>query len=141
MNHHMKKIFVSTGITVSILILPFVTLAAVTTTNNPASSGTTQCPADAVCNPLQATSITTLLNDAVDVLIPVGAVIAVLAFIFVGFKFIFAQGKPEEITKAWKAFLWIAVGTAILIGAKVIIAVITGTLDSTGLVQKGLLGN
>ncbi len=132
----MKKII--TAFYVSALVLnalatcaPF---AASAQTSVPCSSGSA-----AICNPLQATSITTLLTSAVNIAIPIGAVIAVIMYVYVGFKFIFAQGKPEEINKAWSWFIWVSVGTAILIGAKVIVSVIESTLTSAGVVQTGLL--
>ena len=101
---------------------------------------TTQCTSGSgICNPLTATDVTTLLTDLINIAIPIGAVIAVIMYIYVGFKFILAQGKPEEIKKAWDWFLWLSVGTAILIGAKVIVTVIESTLTSAGVVQQGLL--
>ena len=59
---------------------------------------------NAICNPLNSSDITTLLTDLVNIAIPIGAVIAVIMFVYVGFKFIFAQGKSEAIKDAWKWF-------------------------------------
>lgn len=118
-----------------IAIIPAAVFAQTPTSPTPCTSTSAT-----ICNPLQATSVTTILTDVVNIAIPIGAVIAVLMLVFVGFKFIFAQGKPEEINKTWKWFLWVVIGTAILLGAKVIISVITSTLTSAGAVQPGLLG-
>lgn len=105
------------------------------------NTGSTPCSANSatICNPLHATSVTTVLTDVVNIAIPIGAVIAVIMFVYVGFKFIFAQGKPEKITDAWKWFAYVAIGTAILLGAKVIITIMESTLTSAGVVQPGLL--
>jgi hypothetical protein len=94
---------------------------------------------NAVCNPLNSSDITTLLTNLVNIAIPIGAVIAVIMFVYVGFKFIFAQGKPEKIKEAWSWFAWVAIGTAILLGAKVIVTIMESTLTSAGVVQPGLL--
>ena len=94
---------------------------------------------NAICNPLNATSVTAVLTDVVNIAIPIGAIIAVIMFVYVGFKFIFAQGKPDKITDAWKWFAYVAIGTAILLGAKVIITIMESTLTSAGVVQPGLL--
>jgi type IV secretory pathway VirB2 component (pilin) len=94
---------------------------------------------NAICNPLNSSDITALLTNLVNIAIPIGAIIAVIMFIYVGFKFIFAQGKPEAIKDAWKWFGYVAIGTAILIGAKVIVSIMESTLTSAGLVKQGLL--
>ena len=103
--------------------------------------GNTPCSSNsnAICNPLKATSVTAVLTDVVNIAIPIGAVIAVIMFVYVGFKFIFAQGKPEKINDAWKWFAYVAIGTAILLGAKVIITIMESTLTSAGVVQPGIL--
>jgi len=92
-----------------------------------------------ICNPLQSSSVTTLLTSIINLAIYVGAIIAVIMYVYVGFKFIFAQGKPEKISEAWSWFIWVSVGAAILIGAKAIVTVIESSLTSAGLVQQGVL--
>lgn len=64
------------------------------------------------------------------ILLPIGSVIAVIAFIYSGFLFVMAQGKPAEIETAKKALLYTAIGTALLLGASVLANVITGTINS-----------
>ena len=125
----MKKIIIALYIG-TLVLTASVALAA----NVPCSSNS-----NAICNPLKATSVTAVLTDVVNIAIPIGAVIAVIMFVYVGFKFIFAQGKPEKITDAWKWFAYVAIGTAILLGAKVIITIMESTLTSAGVVQPGIL--
>lgn len=64
-----------------------------------------------------------------DIVFPIGGVIAVLAFIWSGFLFVKAQGNDAKLTEAKKALLYTAIGTAILLGAWVIMEVITGTIN------------
>jgi hypothetical protein len=105
------------------------------------NNGPTNCSTNpaVICNPLAASNVTNLLNGIVAIATPVGAIIAVLAFIWVGFKFIQAQGNPEKITEARNALMYVAIGTAILLGAKIITTVITNSLTSAGVVKQGLL--
>jgi len=67
----------------------------------------------------------TIIND---ILLPIGAVLAVLAFIFVGFKYVMAQGKPAELEKAHKALLYTAIGTGVLLGSWMLATVVCKTI-------------
>lgn len=90
-------------------------------------------------NPLKVNSIEAVILLAVDIMIYVGVSFAILALIFVGFKFVMAQGKPEEINKAKEWFLWIIIGLAVLISAKVIVEIVQNTLVKSGVVNQGFL--
>jgi TRAP-type C4-dicarboxylate transport system permease small subunit len=63
-----------------------------------------------------------------NVILPIGGVLAVLAFIYSGFKFVMARGKEKEITDAKNALLYSVIGTAVLLGAWVIANVIENTI-------------
>ncbi|MDB5194389.1 MAG: hypothetical protein JWN50_403, partial [Parcubacteria group bacterium] len=73
--------------------------------------------------------LTTLISAIV---LPIGGVLAVLAFIWSGFMYVMAQGKPAEITKATNALKYAAIGTALLLGAYAISDVIKGTIGQLG---------
>lgn len=68
------------------------------------------------------------INNVIDAVLKLGAIIAVLAIIYAGFLFVTAQGEEEKITKAKKVLLYAAIGIAILLGARLIANVITGTI-------------
>ena len=68
----------------------------------------------------------TIINDIV---LPIGGVLVVLSFIYSGFIYVTARGNEDKITKAHKALLWTAVGTAVLLGAWVFANVICHTLE------------
>ncbi len=71
------------------------------------------------------------INTIVDkVLIPIGGVLVILSFIYSGFMYVMAQGKPGDIEKANRALLYTAIGAAILLGAKVLTTVIENTVNS-----------
>lgn len=107
--------------------------AAQTPTAVPCSPG-----GNAICNPLTTSSITDFLTNLVGDAIPIAALIAVIAFIITGFQFIMARGNPEKLSEAKTRFLWVAVGTAILLSAEVVVVVIKNTLVSSGLVNQNV---
>ncbi len=79
-------------------------------------------------NPDLRVIITTILGY----ITKVGAMVAVVAFIYVGFVFVKAQGKPEEIKKAKGMFFWTVIGVAILLGANLLAQLVWGTISSLG---------
>lgn len=87
-------------------------------------------------NPIKANNIQTLLFTIVDLAIFLGSIIAVLMFVYVGFKFIMAQGNDSKITEAKEWFTYAVIGTAILISSKVIVEVVKNTLVSAGVVEE-----
>ncbi len=64
------------------------------------------------------------------VLLPVGGVLCVLAFIYSGFLYVTAQGNDGKIATAHKALLYSAIGTALVLGAWVFAGVIETTVNS-----------
>lgn len=112
--------------------------------NPPAMGGGSNPPATqngtmpALQNPLKAESVTDLLFALVDIAVFIGVIIAVFMFIFVGFKFVWAQGNPEEIKKVRGFFYSVVIGTAIVLSAKVIVEVIKTTFISAGVVDEKL---
>lgn len=70
-----------------------------------------------LCNPIKydtfSAFVVAITESAVKVLLP----FVVIAFIYTGFLFVKAQGKPAEIETAQKSLMWSAIGTAILLGA------------------------
>ena len=82
-----------------------------------------------LCNPLGGiSSIDALLNALVNVLLQIGVPIAALAIIYSGLLYVMARGDSKKITEAHNVFYYTIIGTAILLGAFVISAVIRGTI-------------
>lgn len=107
-------------------------------TPNPTATG---CPANTLCNPLKVGSIQDLLYLIVNIATYIGVILAVLALIWVGFRFIAAQGNPEKIKEAREFFYAVVIGIAILIGASTIVNIVKNTLTTAGVVQPGAFGN
>lgn len=84
-------------------------------------------------NPLKATSITELLMSVLRAVVRIVGVLLVLAFVFIGFQFVAAQGNTEALSKARQNLMWTAIGAAILLGAEGIALVIEATARSLAL--------
>ncbi|CAN5137909.1 hypothetical protein BH11PAT3_BH11PAT3_3480 [soil metagenome] len=67
-----------------------------------------------------------ILNN---IILPIGGIIAVLAFIWAGFLYVTAQGNPTQISKAHSALLHSAIGTALLVGSGAVALIIQNTIN------------
>ncbi|MCR4333903.1 MAG: pilin [Patescibacteria group bacterium] len=87
-------------------------------------------------NPLgTGTTLMSFLVSILDIITnTIGPIIVILMLVFVGYKFVVAQGNPGELEKAKQALLWTVVGALVLLGAKIIALGIQATVQalSTG---------
>lgn len=134
MSQKTKKIlstFISL-VLVFICITPYITLAGEGETGGGAvtgGAGTVEMKVK-IENPFKKDTIQGLIETIVnDILIPIGAVVAVVMIMYAGFLFVTARGEPGQITKAKDALLWAVIGAAILLGAWVISEVIQKTIS------------
>ncbi len=83
-------------------------------------------------NPLGSnqTSIPNLVSLVLTYVTRVGGVVAIIAFIYAGFKFVQARGNETELKKAKDIFFWTVIGVAILLGAKLLADLVIGTIKS-----------
>jgi hypothetical protein len=65
-----------------------------------------------------------------NVVMPIGGILCVLGFIYAGFIYVTAQGRPAQYTKANNALLYSAIGTAVLLGSWVLAQVIRTTIGA-----------
>ena len=98
-------------------------------------------PTPTLQNPLNASSIQEVILLAVDLAIYIGTAFAVLVLIFIGFKFVLAQGNPEKLKEARRWFLWVIVGLAILIISKVMVEIVKNTLIKAGVTKPEFFNN
>ena len=99
----------------------------------PLASVEAQCPPHCIENPLkQGTSDTLVgfLQSLLSVFVAFAIPIAALAIIYAGFLFVTARGSEEQLRKAKSTFFYTVIGTAVLLGAQVIISVIATTVQS-----------
>ena len=74
-------------------------------------------------------SLFDFLKTIIDrILLPIGGILAVLAFIYSGFLYVMAQGDESKIKTAHKALLYSAIGTAVLLGSWTLATVIENTI-------------
>jgi hypothetical protein len=72
-----------------------------------------------------------IISGLVKLFIP----LLVLALVYIGFRFIQAQGDPEELKKVKNYFLWALLGIAIILGANLILTSIEDTVENSGLLD------
>ncbi len=65
-----------------------------------------------------------------NVIMPIGGVLCVLAFIYAGFMYVTAQGNPTKIANANRMLLYAAIGTAVLLGSWVLATVVRNTITA-----------
>ncbi|TSC61096.1 MAG: hypothetical protein G01um101448_873 [Parcubacteria group bacterium Gr01-1014_48] len=75
------------------------------------------------------TSISGFVSWLIGILVTILWPAVVVFWLFVGFKFVAAQGNSEKLTEARSALLWALVGTAIVAGAQTLKIVIEGTIN------------
>lgn len=80
-------------------------------------------------NPLgKNTTISGFVTSILGYITKIGGVVAVFAFIWSGFLFVQAQGKPDGLKNANTVFLNTCIGVAVLLGAQLIASIIIGTI-------------
>jgi len=68
----------------------------------------------------------TVINQ---ILLPIGGMIVVMAFIYSGFLYVMAQGNEAKLKTAHAALLYTAIGAALLLGSWVFANVIKNTVE------------
>lgn len=88
-------------------------------------------------NPLgdKVNDLPSFIYMILEIVFEIGAVVSVLAIIYVGFMFVSARGDTEKLVTARRALLYTAIGIAVLLGAVLIATVIDSTIQdlSTGI--------
>lgn len=95
--------------------------------NPPAPQGSSSGKNVTLINPLNSGDCTPNGNCLMDFLsqilgfvVRIGAIAVVLMLVFVGYKFVIAQGNPEAIAAAKNDLIWTLIGALILLGAQAI---------------------
>lgn len=82
-------------------------------------------------NPLgEGTTLVDFLNTILDVVLIFAVPIIVFFIILAGFQYVMARGNPDKISQASKSLLYALIGGVLIIGAKVLLEVISGTVNS-----------
>lgn len=96
-----------------------------------AAAAQSQCGEGKLCNPLGTDNIWELVSILInDILVGIIAPIVVTLFLlWSGFSFITAQGNKDKLETAKRQFLFVLVGSIILLGAAVILDLVVGTVN------------
>ena len=115
-----------------LLVIPILSLADSPTQNTGTPTQTPSGPTSinfTIGNPINVNSIPDFLNSIIkNILMPIGAVLAVLMIMYAGFLYVTARGNETKIGEARSALTWAVIGAAILLGAWAISQVITATI-------------
>lgn len=111
--------------------------------SNPTTSSNSQSSTFTLQNPLNSkiTSLGALVQNFVVIFSYIAILFAVLVLIYIGFRYVLAQGNPAEMSKLSTWLGWTVVGIAIIIGARLIIQVVINTLSSTGTIDQNVLNS
>ena len=81
-------------------------------------------------NPIRYTTFMDFVQAILQVVLKIGIPVAAMFIIYSGFLFVKAQGNPEELKKAKRAFTYAVIGTAILLGSWLLAKGIESTINS-----------
>lgn len=97
------------------------------------TTGSIGSDSDKIGNPIPgADSLSDFFDSVVSVAIQLGTIISVLGIMYGGFQYVSAQGDEEKLGKARNTITWALVGTAVLLGARTIMAVVKDTVEQLG---------
>lgn len=88
--------------------------------------------AENLFNPLGDLSFLQLIEKLAGTAAKIGLPVAAMFIIYAGLQFVTARGSEDKIKAAKQTFTWTIIGTAILVGAWVIVKAIQGTVEALG---------
>jgi hypothetical protein len=88
------------------------------------------CVSGGLCNPLKSTSINDFLMKILDVLLTFAVPVIIFFIMYGGFKLVTARGDTGKIEEGRTAITWAVIGGVIILGARLIIGVIEGTVNA-----------
>lgn len=84
-------------------------------------------------NPLKSgTSLESFLTSILSFVIRIGTIAIILMLVFVGYKFVAAQGSDSKLIEARNMLLWTVIGALVLLGAQAIASAIQATVTALG---------
>lgn len=93
-------------------------------------SGVAKCEGICLNNPIQADSVGELFQAIIDIVLVFAIPIVVFFIILAGFRYVTARGNGHVIEEAHMALLYALIGGVLILGARVLIEVISGTVDA-----------
>ncbi|MCB9818640.1 hypothetical protein H6788_00455 [Candidatus Nomurabacteria bacterium] len=123
------------GIFFGFLVTPLLVLAQAGQGTGQAGQGTGQvgqgvAPSSSLENPLRSNDLMEFLQELLDVIMVFAVPLIVFMIIYAGFLYVTARGKETQVSNASRALLYAVIGGVIILGANIILAVISGTVDA-----------
>jgi amino acid transporter len=84
--------------------------------------------AKALENPLGYDDLGVFFERLLDLVVLIGFPVIVLFMVFIGFKFIQAEGNAEQLKKLRGQFFWALIGALLVLGAQALLIAIRGTV-------------
>lgn len=81
-------------------------------------------------NPIKFNSLEALLLAILDILLVFAVPVIIFFIVYAGFLYVTARGNPGKIQDATQALTYALIGGAIILGARIIGAVVKNTVDS-----------
>lgn len=94
------------------------------------TGGTGQNSGVRIMNPLQSETVEAFLIKIIDIILIFALPVIIFFIIYSGFLFVTARGNESKITEARTALTWALIGGVVILGARVIITVIQGTVEA-----------
>jgi cytochrome bd-type quinol oxidase subunit 2 len=116
--------------------------AEITNPNSSVTGAVNPSPVSTLSNPLKGVnSVGDLIRNFVEIFSYLVILLAVLMIIYVGFQYIMAasQGDTKKISEQHTRLLWLVVGIAVVIGARVLVDVVINTISATGTVDPTVI--
>ena len=79
-------------------------------------------------NPLACKTLYECLVSVLNIVIYVLFPFIVLMIVYTGFLFVVAQGKPEKLSRAKSALVWVLIGALVILGSKALALAIEATV-------------
>lgn len=88
-----------------------------------------QCGTDTLCAPTIFSDIPAFIAGVLRAVVTVSLPIISLFIVYSGFLFVSARGNPGKIGEARENFLWVIIGSLLILGAWVLATLIGGTVS------------
>ena len=82
-----------------------------------------------VVNPLKSDTIEAFIFAIIDIILVFALPIVIFFIMYAGFLYTTARGNVSQIEQAHAALLWALIGGVVVLGAKVIVEVVQGTVE------------
>jgi hypothetical protein len=109
----------------------FVICAPINNIDNSSSSGQTQTEPGSLENPLgpNVTSVSQIAGKIIQVIISLLGIISLCMFIYAGFTWLTAGGKPDAIKKGKETMIWAVAGLAVVFSSYIVLRFVFGILS------------